>query len=161
MAFIEVECEGIHWSEPEGFPALVLRPHIDPERVLIIWVDKESAQEIEYRYNDNQPQRPNAFDLLSNNLCTHLREVAIVSAYEGLFLADLVMQDEKRVDARPSDACILALILKVPIKVDKEVFDNNSVFAGLADKKSLFKNGPAIDDSEVDDFLKKLFTEED
>jgi bifunctional DNase/RNase len=52
-----------------------------------------------------------------------LREIRITRIAESIFYADVVLEDGTRVDARPSDGIVLALVAGAPLVVADEVLD--------------------------------------
>jgi len=44
-----------------------------------------------------------------------LKQIEVSKLIDGIFYADLVFEDDKRISARPSDAIALALKLNIPI----------------------------------------------
>ena len=93
-------------------------------RRLPIWVGAAEATTLALRLRDVALPRPGTYELAGDLLRaagTHLREVRIVALTESIFYAEAVLGDGTTVDARPSDALNLALVLGVPVLVDEKV----------------------------------------
>ncbi|MDO4911175.1 MAG: DUF151 domain-containing protein [Corynebacterium sp.] len=160
MGFIELSVDGVYRAEVENFNAIFLRSVHNPEWVLPLWVTEHMAGLVEDRLNDRSPRRPDCYELLADAWCVLVKEVAIISYYDGLCLADIVFNDEKRTDAKPSDAVLLAMHLRVPIMIDEDTFHKIAIFAGTASVPELFENGPSVGEPEyidIDGFLNELF----
>ncbi|MDO4908582.1 MAG: DUF151 domain-containing protein [Corynebacterium sp.] len=149
----------------ENFQAIVLRGVAEPQKIIVLWVPLAVAENLEARRQDFPPRRPDTYDLLTDVWCASLREVSICSYYAGMYLADIVFQDDRRVDAKPSDAVMIAQILHLPITIDEEVFRKTAIFAGDSSIDELFEHGPNVVDTpetdmDVDGFLDELFGKE-
>jgi hypothetical protein len=100
-------------------------------RRLPIWIGEETAIEIALRLRGHGPQlaRPISSDLtahLVQALGGNLREVRIDRLSEGTYYAVVVVdgpQGTAEVDARPSDALALALVIGVPVRADRAVVE--------------------------------------
>jgi bifunctional DNase/RNase len=100
-------------------------------RRLPIWVGQETAIEIALRLLGHGPQlaRPLTSDLtarLVQALGGNLREVRIDRLSEGTYYAVIVVdgpQGTAEVDARPSDALALALVIGAPVRADHAVVE--------------------------------------
>lgn len=93
-------------------------------RRLPIWVGAAEATTLALRLRDVLLPRPGTYELAGDLLRaagTHLSEVRIVALTESIFYAEAVLGDGTTVDARPSDALNLALVLGVPVLVDETV----------------------------------------
>jgi bifunctional DNase/RNase len=110
---------------------VVLLQEADSGRRLPIWVGREAATEIALRLlgHGSQLARP-----LGSNLTTSLiqalggslREVRIDRLTQGTFHAAVVVdgpQGTVDVDARPSDALALALVVGAPVRADRQVVE--------------------------------------
>jgi len=100
-------------------------------RRLPIWIGQETAIEIALRLLGHGPRlaRPLGSDLsarLVHALGGSLREVRIDRLTEGTYYAVIVVdgpQGATEVDARPSDALALALIVGAPVRADRAVVE--------------------------------------
>ena len=99
-------------------------------RRLPIWIGQDTAIEIALRLLGHGPlARPLGSDLsarLVHALGGNLREVRIDRLTEGTYYATVVVdgpQGTAEVDARPSDALALALVVGAPIRADRAVVE--------------------------------------
>ena len=98
-------------------------------RRLPIWIGRETALEIAFRLLGSTFGRPLGSDLsarLVEALGGALREVRIDRLSEGTYYAVIVVdgpQGTTEVDARPSDARALALVVGAPVRADRAVVE--------------------------------------
>ena len=100
-------------------------------RRLPVWIGQEIAIEIALRLLGHGPQRarPLGSDLtarLVQALGGHLREVRIDRLTDGTYYAVVVVDGPRgiaEVDARPSDALALALVVGAPVRADRAVVE--------------------------------------
>jgi bifunctional DNase/RNase len=118
---------------------LLQEPHSG--RRLPVWIGQETAIEIALRLLGHGPQlvRPLASDLtarLVQALGGNLREVRIDRLTEGTYYAVIVMdgpQGAAEVDARPSDALALALVVGAPVRADRAVVETTESAGTVAE----------------------------
>lgn len=135
MTFIPVEYHGVHTTGPEQFTCLVLR-WVEQKRILPIWLSPLAAAELEVRDRGYSPRRPGSHELLAETLTrltSGVSGINIVSHYEGVFIASIVLNDGQEIDARVSDAVILARMFEMDIHVDEDVLLQTSVFVSDED----------------------------
>lgn len=114
---------GIRMDPPQNDPVLLLREVSGP-RYLPIWIGQGEATAIAVKLQGVEPRRPLTHDLIAELLETvgrSLTEVRITGLQEGTFYADLVLDGEQTVSARPSDSIAMAVRLDVPIFAEEEV----------------------------------------
>lgn len=121
MKKIELEIIGLSHSQTQaGAYALVLR-EVTGKRRLPIIIGSFEAQAIALEIEKLTPSRPLTHDLFksfADNFNVKLEEVVIFNLVNGIFFANLVCSDGKRVveiDARTSDAIALAVRFDAPI----------------------------------------------
>jgi bifunctional DNase/RNase len=110
---------------------VVLLQERESDRRLPIWIGREHAIELALRLlgHGSQLARPLSSELsarLVHALGGTVREVRIDRLSEGTYYAILVVdgpQDTTEVDARPSDALALALVVGAPIRADRAVME--------------------------------------
>ncbi len=104
----------------------------DSKRELVIWIGKAEAWAIAAGLNEVASPRPMTAQLTVNLLQaseSQLEEVRIDSLKDEVFYATLKIRGangEQEVDARPSDALTLAVLVKCPIYVANEVMQRVS-----------------------------------
>lgn len=130
MTLIPVEFHGIHTTGPEQFTCVILR-WAEQNRVLPIWLSPLAAAELDIREGGYTPRRPGTVDLLLdliNRTTGGVTAVNIISHFEGVFIASIVLSDGEQLDARPSDALLVARALELPIHVEEDVLTHTSIF---------------------------------
>lgn len=96
------------------------------DRRLQIWVGAAEATAIAALLEDVPMPRPGPHQLAAALLGAaeaRVREVRISRLAEATFGADVVLEGGAAVDARPSDAITLALVLGAPLTVEEEVLE--------------------------------------
>lgn len=114
----------------KGGTALFL---VTDEKTIVIQVDATIGEILLSAQNGKQPERPQTHDCMVNllvGLDAAVSHVVIVDAQDGVFFARIVVKQEglvakkvAEIDARPSDALVLALKTKCPIYLNRKVLD--------------------------------------
>jgi bifunctional DNase/RNase len=131
-AFIEMEVKGVR-IDPIGQSPVVILADRDEKKALPIWIGLLEANAINKELNQTPSSRPMTHDLLHSILAqtqVKVKEVKIVDLKEQTYYATLFLTLNKgqiEVDARPSDAIILALKSKVPILVSVKILDQQGL----------------------------------
>ncbi len=105
-------------------PGVVLLSEIGGERRLAIWIGPDEATEIALALEHVEAPRPGPYEFtaaLLEGAGGTLREVRVSQLRGSLFYAQAVLENGTVIDARPSDALTLALVLNAPISVDEEI----------------------------------------
>ncbi|QMV85251.1 bifunctional nuclease family protein [Corynebacterium hindlerae] len=174
MNFVAVEYHGVTPIGPEMFPCVLLR-WAQRDRVLPLWVAATAADELDIRDNGMPPRRPNAYDLLAESYAGRggVTEIRIVSHHQGVFYANIMLDGGEEVDARASDAIVLARIIGAPIVVAEDVLTEASLFVAPADLASYFDvviDSPAVGeqvpgdeqaDADFEELMRSLGVSED
>jgi len=127
-AFIEMEVKGIRIDPVSQSPVVILADK-DKKKGLPIWIGLVEANAIDKELRQVSSSRPMTHDLLHSILTqTHMKikEVKIVDLKEQTYYATLFLILNKgviEVDARPSDAIILALKSQAPILVSSKILE--------------------------------------
>ncbi|AJE33145.1 hypothetical protein B842_06480 [Corynebacterium humireducens NBRC 106098 = DSM 45392] len=130
MTLIPVEYHGIHTTGPEQFTCVLLR-WAEQNRILPVWISPLAAAELDSRDNGFTPRRPATVDLLLdviNRSAGGVTAINIISHFEGVFIASIVLADGQEIDARPSDALLLARALELDVNVEEDVLNQASFF---------------------------------
>src|SRR3954464_10121912 len=93
---------------------------------LPIWIGKPEAEALVAGVRDVELPRPNAHALALSLLAAVDRSASAVRICKlevGIFYAEVVLDDGTKVDARPSDALVLAVAAGLPIQVDPAVLE--------------------------------------
>lgn len=130
--FIEMEVKGVRIDPVAQSPVVILADR-DGKKALPIWIGLLEANAIDKELKQVSSPRPMTHDLLHSILTqtqVKVKEVKIVDLKEQTYFATLFLILNKgliEVDARPSDAIILALKSKVPILVSAKVLEQQGL----------------------------------
>ena len=130
--FVEMEVKGVRMDVLGQNPVVILADK-EGKKALPIWIGLLEANAIERELKSVTTSRPMTHDLLQSILeqvHAKVKEVKIVDLknhtyYAKLFL--IVNKDLIELDARPSDAIIMALKSKAPIHVAAKIVDDQGV----------------------------------
>lgn len=157
--FVELTPRGILVHEPEDHPVLLLSwPERD--RVIPVWVGASEAAQLAAREAGLTQNRPGAQDVIvemAESTGNSIERAEITAHHEGVFIAALVLSDGGRVDARVSDAVIVAEIAEVPLLAAREVAESVSVPAGpLFDDDAPGGQASTEEEESVEEFARFL-----
>ncbi len=131
-AFIEMEVKGVRVGTIGQSPVVILADK-EGKKALPIWIGLLEANAIDKELKNITSPRPMTHDLLHSILDqvqVKVREVKIVDLKDNTYYARLFLTLNKKlieVDARPSDAIILALKSKTPIFVLATILDAQGI----------------------------------
>ncbi len=131
-AFIEMEVRGVNLDALGQNPVVILADK-EEKKALPIWIGILEASAIERELRNMPPVRPMTHDLLHSILVhmkVEVKEVKITEVKDSTYYASLFVNSNKElieVDARPSDAIILALKAKAPIFVSTKILDKHGI----------------------------------
>lgn len=129
---IEMQVDGIAFDAATMSPIVMLTDS-EGRRALPIWISQEQAKAIKLALNQQSAPRPLTHDLMVNIIESwelELERVIIHSLQDNTYYAQLKIkqgQEVREVDARPSDAIVLALRLDAPVWVMEEVISDASI----------------------------------
>jgi len=154
---IKVEVNSIRLEETSETPILLL---LDPstQKVLPIWIGTIEAVSIAYAQEGIQHERPQTHDLLINiveALEGNINEVNISNIEEDTYFADIILNTMNgliTLSARPSDAIALALRLNIPVTVNEDVFEMNSIDLIVDTSNEIEEFKEFINDIKPEDF---------
>jgi bifunctional DNase/RNase len=154
----QVDVMGVRVEMPTNKPILLLRER-GGERYVPIWIGAPEATAIAYAQQGVTPPRPLTHDLLLDiltGLGHELSSVMITRMEEGVFYAELVIDGDRRISARSSDAVAVALRAKVPVFVDDDVLAEVGVDVPVEEEDEVerfreFLDNVSAEDFEVDD----------
>ena len=138
--FVEVEVKGVKLDAIGNSPVVFLADK-EGKKALPIWVGLLEATAIDRELKNNTSPRPMTHDLLYSILAqahVEVKEVKIVDIRNNTYYATLFLTINKgtvEVDARPSDAIVIALKSKTPIFVSAKILDEQGI--ALAKKSAL------------------------
>ncbi len=136
--FVEMEVKGVRIDSVGQSPVVILMDK-EGKRALPIWIGLLEAGAIERELSNENAPRPMTHDLFHSVLGllkVKVKEVKIVDLKNQTYYAVLSLQSDKdliEVDARPSDAIILALKSKSPISVSRKILDEQGVSVSQKD----------------------------
>ena len=154
---INVEVNSIRLEESSETPILLL---LDPstQKVLPIWIGTIEAVSIAYAQEGILHDRPQTHDLLLNiveALEGSISEVNIANIEDSTYFADIILNTVNglvTLSARPSDAIALALRSNIPVTVNQEVFETNSIDLIIDNANEIEEFKEFIKDIKPEDF---------
>ena len=154
---INVEVNSIRLEESSETPILLL---LDPstQKVLPIWIGTIEAVSIAYAQEGVLHDRPQTHDLLLNMveaLDGTINEVNISNIEENTYFADIILNTINgtvTLSARPSDAIALALRSNIPVTVNQDVFETNSIDLIIDNSSEIEEFKEFIKDIKPEDF---------
>jgi len=138
--FVEMEVKGVRLDAIGNSPVVFLADK-EGKKALPIWVGLLEATAIDKELRNNTSPRPMTHDLLYSILGqahVKVKEVKIVEIRNNTYYATLFLTINKgvvEVDARPSDAIVIALKSKTPILVSAKILNEQGI--ALAKKSAL------------------------
>ena len=142
--FVEMEVKGVTIDAVGQAPVVILADK-EGKKALLIWIGVLEANAIEKELKRIPSKRPLTHDLLHSILGRvqgRVKEIKIVDIRENTYYAVLFLKLNEEVieiDARPSDAIVLALKSKAPIFVSSRIFEEQGV--PLSTKASVERYG--------------------
>lgn len=130
--FIEMEVKGVR-LDTIGQNPVVLLADKEGKKALPIWIGLLEGNAIDKELKNITSPRPMTHDLLHSILTqvqVKVKEVKIVDLKDHTYFATLFLKLNKgviEIDARPSDAIILALKSKIPILVSAKILDEQGI----------------------------------
>ena len=154
---INVEVNSIRLEESSETPILLL---LDPstQKVLPIWIGTIEAVSIAYAQEGVLHDRPQTHDLLLDMveaLDGTIKEVNISNIEENTYFADIILNTINgtvTLSARPSDAIALALRSNIPVTVNQDVFETNSIDLIIDNSNEIEEFKEFIKDIKPEDF---------
>jgi len=130
--FIEMEVKGVSLDAIGQSPVVILADK-EGKKALPIWIGLLEANAIDKEMKNISSPRPMTHDLLHSILMqvqAKVKEVKIVDLKDRTYYAMLFLTLNKNpieVDARPSDAIIIALKAKAPVFVAAKILDEQGI----------------------------------
>jgi hypothetical protein len=138
--FVEMEVKGVRMDVLGQNPVVILADK-EGKKALPIWIGLLEANAIERELKNATTSRPMTHDLLHSILKqvhANVKEVKIVELKDHTYYAKLFLTLNKEtieLDARPSDAIIMALKSKAPVYVAPKIVEDQGVL--LTKKETL------------------------
>lgn len=127
---VPVQVQGVAVVAAETTPVVLLRETEGRRRWLAITIGGPEASELAQAQSQAVTARPGTIELIGQVIAAfghRVTRVEVTQLHEGVFHADLVLDDGVRVSARPSDALALGLRADVPVEVDEKVLDEAAI----------------------------------
>jgi bifunctional DNase/RNase len=157
---VPIEVQGLAVTTTDSAPVVLLREMARPRRWLAITIGTPEARELLAAQTDVTTARPGTIELLGHIIAAfgnRLAAVEVMLLTDGIFHADLVFDDGRRVSARPSDALALALRGKVQISVAPAVLEEAAVEVTVMDGDVRDETTAAVDtELEIEQFRAEL-----
>jgi bifunctional DNase/RNase len=157
--FVEMQVMGVRLDAAGSNPVVLLADK-DGRKALPIWIGLLEASAIDKELRNESSPRPMTHDLLYSILGqahVKVKEVRIVDIRKNTYYAILFLIINKgivEVDARPSDAIVIALKSKTPIFVSSKILDEHGI---ALVKKSALSEGFGIRIQELTPALASYF----
>jgi len=151
---IPVEVVGVRIEMPSNQPIVLLK-EIAGVRYLPIWVGAVEASAIAFAQQGLTPSRPLTHDLFTSVLeilKAKVLKVEITDLIDGVFYAELTLEGEVSVSARPSDAIALALRAGAPITAAQGLFEKAGIEIPDQSEDEVEKFREFLDQINPDDF---------
>jgi len=151
---IPVEVVGVRIEMPSNQPIVLLK-EIAGVRYLPIWVGAVEASAIAFAQQGLTPSRPLTHDLFTSVLeilKAKVLKVEITDLIDGVFYAELTLEGEVSVSARPSDAIALALRAGAPITAAQGLFEKAGIEIPDQSEYEVEKFREFLDQINPDDF---------
>lgn len=140
MSTVPVSLCGVFPVGPENFLCAVLLWE-ERRRFLPIWLSPVGGAQLLGRIGEWEPARPDTHNLLVDVIeqsTTGVAAIELTSYYNGVYLAQVTMEDGAEFDCRPTDALVLSLMLDMPIEVEEEVLNQASLWLSAEDASDYF-----------------------
>ena len=119
--------------DPSSRQPVVTLSDVEEKRALFIWIGLPEARAIYSELEGVEHQRPLTHDLLERIILKTkgaIHRIVVTHTRENIFYATIVLQRENNlieIDARPSDALVMALKFNAPVYVSRDLFEKMSL----------------------------------
>lgn len=154
MSTVPVSLCGVFPVGPESFLCAVLLWE-ERRRFLPIWLPPVGGAQVLGRIGEWEPTRPDTHNLLLDVIeqsTTGVSAIELTGYYNGVYMAQVTMEDGAEFDCRPTDALILALMLDMPIEVEEDVLNQASLWLSAEDAADYFDIEFSSDYADYADF---------
>lgn len=153
---IPVKIQTLIVSVGKSPSVLVLEPYESTEplstrRIVPIWIGQHEAEQLRLALSDFRLPRPLSLDLFLDamtNLDACVDHIVINRVRKSMFFAQLVLRQYGRLislDARPSDAIVLAIKQNADMYIEEDVLD-------VASYPYIFRDRPFINEDDIEAF---------
>lgn len=140
MSSVPVTVCGVYPVGPENFLCALLLWE-ERRRFVPVWLPPVGGAQLLGRLSDWEPTRPDTHDLLVEMIEQSTNGVAaieLVDYYNGVYMAQITMEDGAEYDCRPTDALTLSVLLDLPVEVDETVLTQASLWLTAEDAADYF-----------------------
>ena len=140
MSTVPVRLCGVFPIGPENYLCAALLWE-ERRRFLPIWLPPVGGAQLLSRIGEWEPTRPDTHNLLVDMIrqsTAGVCSIELTSYYNGVFIAQVAMEDGAEFDCRPTDALILSVMLDLPIEVDEDVINQASLWISAEDAADYF-----------------------
>jgi bifunctional DNase/RNase len=151
---LEMEVVGVRIEMPSNQPIVLLKIK-GGEKYLPIWIGTAEASAIALAHQGVEPPRPLTHDLLLGILDKfhgEISQISIDSLDSGVFKASIQFTNQEVVDARPSDALVLALRASAPIFCQEQVIESAGIDVPDDQEKEVDQFRQFLDEVNPEDF---------
>ena len=119
--------------DPTSRQPVVALADAGEQRALFIWIGLAEARARYSELEGVEPQRPLTHDLLEEIILKtrgEIRRIVVTNARDNTYFAAIFLQRADNlieIDARPSDALVLALKFNAPVYVSRDLFEKMSL----------------------------------
>ncbi|WP_026361340.1 bifunctional nuclease family protein [Amycolatopsis nigrescens] len=145
---VPVDFHGLAVVSPDTAPVVLLREAAGERRWLLISIGAPEAEALLAAKEAVVNPRPGTIELIGQVIGTFGRQVAgveVTALREGIFHADLVLDNDVRISARPSDALAIGIRAGVPMRVVESVLDEAGVELAVLDAEGQSGTGEPPD----------------
>lgn len=140
MSSVPVTVCGVYPVGPENFLCALLLWE-ERRRFVPVWLPPVGGAQLLGRLSDWEPTRPDTHDLLVEMIEQSTNGVAaieLVDYYNGVYMAQITMEDGAEYDCRPTDALTLSVLFDLPVEVDEAVLTQASLWLTAEDAADYF-----------------------
>jgi bifunctional DNase/RNase len=151
---LEMEVVGVRIEMPSNQPIVLLKIK-GGEKYLPIWIGTAEASAIALAHQGVEPPRPLTHDLLLailDKFHGEISQISIDSLESGVFKASIKFTNQEVVDARPSDALVLALRASAPIYCQEQVIESAGIDVPDDQEKEVDQFRQFLDEVNPEDF---------
>lgn len=140
MSTVPLSLCGVFPVGPENFLCAVLLWE-ERRRFLPIWLSPVGGAQLLGRIGEWEPTRPDTHNLLVDIIeqsTSGVSAIELTGYYNGVYMAQVTMEDGAEFDCRPTDALVLALMLDLTIEVEEDVLNQASLWMSAEDAADYF-----------------------
>lgn len=140
MSTVPVSLCGVFPVGPENFLCAVLLWE-ERRRFLPIWLSPVGGAQLLGRIGEWEPTRPDTHNLLVDIIeqsTSGVSAIELTGYYNGVYMAQVTIEDGAEFDCRPTDALVLALMLDMTIEVEEDVLNQASLWMSAEDAADYF-----------------------